>query len=75
MTKHVIPCLNQVEEVEAVLKGKLPEWLAGTFLQNGGGDYTGMDHMFDGFALISKLRISGGRVYGSQRYLQSQAYR
>lgn len=71
----VILPLFQVQEVEAVLKGNLPEWLAGSFLLNGGGDYTGMDHMFDGYALISKMRVSGGRVYGSQRYLQSEAYK
>lgn len=61
--------------MEAVLKGKVPEWLAGTFLLNGGGDYSGMDHLFDGYALISKMRVSGGRVFGSQRYLQSEAYK
>lgn len=31
-------------------------------------------HMFDGFALIAKLRVQGGRVWGSQRYVQSEAY-
>ncbi|MEW5298336.1 MAG: hypothetical protein WDW36_001474 [Sanguina aurantia] len=66
---------EQAQEVEALLRGTLPAWLAGTFLLNGGGDYTGMEHMFDGYALISKMRVSGGRVFGSQRYLQSDAYK
>lgn len=33
-----------------------------------------MDHMFDGFGLVAKLRIEGGQVYGSHRYIQSKAY-
>ena len=35
----------------------------------------GMKHMFDGYAMLCKLRLSGGKVFGSQRYIQSQAYR
>lgn len=40
----------------------------------GGGDYTHMRHMFDGFGLVSKLRVQGGRAWGSQRYVNSKAY-
>lgn len=32
----------QVQEVEAAVSGSLPSWLDGTFLLNGGGDFTGM---------------------------------
>jgi len=32
-------------------------------------------HMFDGLALISKYRVEGGRVFGSQRFVNSEQYR
>ncbi|MEW5309016.1 MAG: hypothetical protein WDW38_000930 [Sanguina aurantia] len=66
---------EQVEEVEAVVTGSIPAWLSGTFLQNGCGDYTNMGHIADGLALISKLRICDGHVWGSQRFLQSESYK
>lgn len=55
------------DEVEATVQGALPAWLSGSLLINGGGDYTDMKHMFDAFALVSKLRIEKGRAFGSQR--------
>lgn len=66
---------KQVEEVEAVIHGSFPSWLSGTYIQNGGGDYTDMGHIADGLSFVSKLRISDGHVWGSQRFLQSHAYK
>jgi hypothetical protein len=40
----------------------------------GGGDYSKMRHMFDGYGFLSRLRIEDGRAWGSQRYVQSKAY-
>jgi hypothetical protein len=31
--------------------------------------------MFDGFGMLCKVRISKGRVFTSQRFLQSKAFR
>ncbi len=31
--------------------------------------------MFDGYAMVSKLRLEQGRVYGSQRYVRTKAYK
>ena len=36
---------------------------------------TGMNHLFDGYAVVSKLRFEGGKVFGSQRYVGSKARR
>ena len=36
--------------------------------------HAGMKHMFDGYAMLTKLRIQGGQVFGSQRYIKSKAY-
>jgi carotenoid cleavage dioxygenase-like enzyme len=41
----------------------------------GGGDYSKMRHMFDGYGFLSRLRLAGGRAWGSQRYVQSKAYK
>jgi len=64
-----------VEEVEGVVSGKLPDWLQGSLLVNGGGDYTNMVHMFDGLAMLVKLRVEGGRVWASQRYVATEQYK
>ncbi|GFH17362.1 carotenoid cleavage dioxygenase, partial [Haematococcus lacustris] len=57
------PAREQVAEQEAVVTGSLPDWLQGSVIGNGGGLYSDMEHLFDGLALISKLRIQGGRVW------------
>ncbi len=65
----------QAEEVEATYTGSIPTWLSGSLLTNGGASYGVMEHMFDGFAMLTKLRFEGGKVYGSQRYIQSNQYK
>ena len=37
--------------------------------------FAGMKHMFDGYAMLCKLRFSQGRVWGAQKYAQSDAYK
>lgn len=68
-------CCRQAQEVEAIVTGQLPAWLSGSLLVNGGGDYSRMQHMFDGFACLTKVRVEGGKAWGRQRYLDTQAYR
>ena len=34
-----------------------------------------MKHLFDGYSMASKIRFDGGKVFGSQRFVQSKAYR
>lgn len=68
-------CCQQVCEVPGAVRGELPAWLCGSLLVNGGGDYSHMNHMFDGYALVTKVRLSGGKAWGSQRYLDTKVYR
>lgn len=56
------------------MTGQLPAWLAGSLLVNGGGDYQRMQHMFDGYACVTKVKVADGKAWGAQRYLQTQAY-
>lgn len=61
--------------MEAPVSGTIPAWLNGSLLINGGGNYSGMQHMFDGYALVNKLHISGGKVASSHRYLGTKAWK
>ena len=36
---------------------------------------SGMKHMFDGYSMVAKLRLHGGKAFGSQKFIQSKAYR
>jgi carotenoid cleavage dioxygenase-like enzyme len=67
--------LLQPVEVEAAVRGELPAWLSGSLVVNGGGDYSHMNHMFDGYGLLAKVRLQGGKAWGAQRYVDSKSYR
>ncbi|PNW79769.1 hypothetical protein CHLRE_08g365851v5 [Chlamydomonas reinhardtii] len=70
------PAKEQAEEAAcSLVSGSLPAWLNGSLFFNGCGEYTGMDHLFDGYSVLVKLRFSEGQAYGRQRYLDSDAYR
>ncbi|CAG7823346.1 unnamed protein product [Allacma fusca] len=50
------------------IKGKLPEWLEGSFIRNGpgifdidDGNHT-VNHFFDGFAMVCKFEIKNGKL-------------
>eukprot|EP00878_Enallax_costatus_P010147 GHUV01010592.1.p1 GENE.GHUV01010592.1~~GHUV01010592.1.p1 ORF type:complete len:535 (+),score=145.73 GHUV01010592.1:183-1787(+) len=66
---------EQVQELEAEVTGTIPEWLTGSLVMNGGGDYAPMKHLFDGYGMLSKVRVGGGRAWGSQRHINTKAYR
>ena len=55
---HLQLLLLQVDEVEAVVHGTIPDWLFECLVMNGGGDYSHMRHLFDGYALLSKVRTA-----------------
>ena len=57
------------------MSGALPSWLNGSLIVNGGGDYSAGLHIFDGYALVAKIRMQGGKAWGSQRYVDTEAYR
>lgn len=66
---------EQIEETPAEVTGRIPEWLRGSLVLNGCGDYTAMAHMFDGFALLHKYRICEEGIFTSHRFLQTEAYK
>jgi len=70
--------LTEPEVAEVV--GELPSWIQGTFLRSGPGVFDlksnfQMKHLLDGYAVLSKFEISGGRVTFLKKYLESDAFK
>lgn len=67
---------EQVDEVPlAFAGGSPPTWLHGLYLKNGPGTFKGMQHLFDGYAMLTKTRFDHGDAYFSSRFVQSEAYK
>ncbi|MGJ3238566.1 MAG: carotenoid oxygenase family protein [Anaerolineae bacterium] len=75
--------LSQFEEVSvddlAITEGSIPDWLKGTYVRNGPGQFTlGKGkywHWFDGLAMPHRYVFAEGHVSFANRYLQTANYR
>jgi carlactone synthase / all-trans-10'-apo-beta-carotenal 13,14-cleaving dioxygenase len=66
------------------VQGKLPPWLRGSLVANGGGDYSGTFHLFDGFASVARVGLNegvggadgngSGSATFAQRMVRTRAY-
>ncbi|EIE20145.1 carotenoid oxygenase [Coccomyxa subellipsoidea C-169] len=63
------------EPVEANIQGSVPGWLHGSFVRNGPGTFSGMKHLFDGYAMLAKFEFENGSVKVSHKYVQTEAYK
>lgn len=73
-------CISEQEKpLEGIVKGQIPEWILGSFLQNGPGKFFYGDkivrHLFDGAALVQKYHIEEGKVMYQCRYLRTEAFK
>lgn len=73
---------TQREEVHGVdldVKGSFPDWLDGTLLCNGPGQFEvggrALDHWFDALALLRGFDVAGGTVRYTSRFLRSDDFR
>lgn len=61
-----------------VIGGQMPEWLAGCLFRNGPGRWEigdgKLNHLFDGYSLLHRIKIDCGRVWYSSRFLGSDSY-
>ena len=61
------------------VEGELPIWLTGSLLRTGPAKFEvgerGMNHWFDGFAMLHRFSFDGGSVSYANRFLESKAYR
>lgn len=70
---------SEMTEIELPTKvavtGKIPKWLRGTLLRTGSGDYEmgkrAYNHIFDGFAKVSRYHINASGVFFSTRFLET----
>jgi len=55
----------------------LPTWLRGSLIRNGPGNFSGAWAIFDGLAMLVKIKISGkmGSIVCSHRFIESSYYR
>lgn len=56
-----------MQEVEADVTGTIPDWLTGILVMNGGGDYAPMKHLFDGYAMLSKVQQAPEYLLGDAK--------
>lgn len=71
----------QQQDVAVTVHGRLPPWLSGMYIRNGPGTYEngtveGMNHMFDGYALLLKFDVDGANNQAtmSHKFLESKAW-
>jgi carotenoid cleavage dioxygenase-like enzyme len=70
---------EEVRNVELAVEGELPEWLDGTFISNGPGQFevgdTPLEHWFDALAMLRGIRIEDGNLWYTNRFLRSDDFR
>lgn len=49
------------------MEGMLPAWLHGALVRNGPGTFRGMNHLFDGYAMLVKVSFEDGHASVQQR--------
>ena len=61
------------------ITGKVPEWLEGSLYRNGPGRYEygnkKYNHLFDGHACVQKIEIKQGKIYFSNKLLETESYK
>ena len=61
------------------VEGSFPEWLSGTYLCNGPGEFEvggrPLEHWFDPLAMLRRFRIADGAVGYANRYVRSEDFR
>lgn len=70
---------SQEKPIEATVKGEIPKWLQGTLFRNGPGRFKFGDktykHLFDGMACINKFQMKDGKVFYTNRLLETESYK
>ncbi|CAF0718742.1 unnamed protein product [Brachionus calyciflorus] len=70
---------SEQSPVEANVIGEIPKWLNGTLFRNGPGRFKYGDktyeHLFDGHSCIHKFQIKNGKVFYSNKFLETHSYK
>ncbi|CAG9467165.1 unnamed protein product [Pedinophyceae sp. YPF-701] len=65
----------EARRTEAEVHGEVPRWLSGSYLRNGPGDFEGMRHLFDGYAMVFKVEFDRGRCFCTHRFIETEAWK
>ena len=69
--------VNQDEPLELKIKVTIPEWLNGTLFRNGPGRFRFGEkvysHFFDGMACILKFQINNGKVFFTNKLIETES--
>ncbi|MFZ5967176.1 MAG: carotenoid oxygenase family protein [Bacillota bacterium] len=61
------------------IKGELPQWLTGVYIRNGPAKFEAggekYRHWFDGLAMLIRFSFKDHKIYFSNRFLQSKAFK
>jgi len=70
---------EELQDVVLDVTGSFPDWLEGTFISNGPGQFevgeTTLNHWFDALAMLRRLRFDGGKVRYTNRFVRSDDFR
>lgn len=70
--------LGEEVATELPVDGELPSWLSGSLIRNGPGAFGfeggGVNHWFDGLAMLQKYTFHGGGVAYRNRLLRTESY-
>jgi len=70
---------EELRDVGVEVEGSFPEWLEGTFLANGPGQFevggTALGHWFDALGMLRAVRIDGDEVRYTNRFVRSEDFR
>ncbi|MFB6099341.1 MAG: carotenoid oxygenase family protein [Salinibacter sp.] len=69
---------HEIHEPALPGEGDLPDWLSGTLIRNGPGQFEvgnrEYNHWFDGLAMLHAFRVQDGRVSYRNRFLETQSW-
>lgn len=70
---------EELELGSLAVEGSIPEWLTGSLYRVGPAKFEAgqrsVKHWFDGFSMLHRFTIAGGKVSYANRFLDSKAYR
>ncbi len=77
--KGFVTLKAELTNQELETQGKFPDWLEGTLVRNGPAQFEvgaeRFQHWFDGLAMLHKLSVEDGKVFYTNKYLQTPGYK
>lgn len=69
---------KETENIALQVRGKVPEWLSGTYIRNGAAKFEvgkeKYNHGFDGLAMLHRFAFKNGQVLYTNKFLRGHTY-